>query len=184
MSKELEAAQDERYCLENIISSLKKEYEAFKVEAGADSAAQMRSCEAQLKPFCVADENRTRRMQDRTFNDMVVIIQKERSNLLEKAKSMSKELEAAQGEISCLENIVSSLKKEYEAFKVKARAATAAQRRSCETKLKSLCVTDENGTILQQDQTFDDMIVIAQKARSNLLKKARSPLMAQAMLEI
>mmetsp|Transcript_2609 Transcript_2609/g.4627 ORF Transcript_2609/g.4627 Transcript_2609/m.4627 type:complete len:201 (-) Transcript_2609:114-716(-) len=105
---------------------------------------------------------------------MIVIIQKERSNLLEKAISMSEELEAAQDEISCLENIISSLKKEYEAFKVEAGAASAAQMRSCEAKLKPLCVTAENGTPLQQDQMFDAMIVIIQKERSNLLEKAKS----------
>jgi len=95
--------QSEISCLENIITSLKKEYEAFKVEAIATKASQLRSCEAKLESLCATGENLTRRQQDRTFDDLIVILRKERSNLLKKTESTAKELKAAQDERSCLD---------------------------------------------------------------------------------
>ena len=66
--------------MEDIITSLKKEYEAFKVESR--------------------------------------IIEKDRSNLLERMKTAETDLKAAVEERNCLENVVVSLKNEYDTFKV------------------------------------------------------------------
>jgi len=172
-----ETSQSEMFCLENIITSLKKEYEAFKLEsraaAAAAIAAQLRSCEVKLESLCAINENCKLEQQSKTFDDMIVIIKKDRSNLLERVKLSAKKLEAAQNERSCLEDIVTSLKNEYEAFKVESAAAIVAQMKSCESKLEPLCTTGSHGALHQQDRSFDDMIAIVQNERSNLFLLAK-----------
>jgi len=46
--------------------------------------------------------------------------------------------------------------------------------RSCETKLETICVTNENGSLPQQGHAFDDMIERIQKEHSHLYEKAIS----------
>jgi seryl-tRNA synthetase len=59
----------------------------------------------------------------------------ESERLLQRCK---RQQEASQCEISCLKNIIATLKKEYEAFKVETTATTNAQLKSLETKLQSI----------------------------------------------
>ena len=106
-------------CLEKILESLKKEYEAFKVEARAATAAQMRLCEAKLEPICMACVTEAHHQkQGRTYDDMIIIIQTELSTLLEKAKSLAKDLESSKDESAILEQQVLILSKEVSKYKL------------------------------------------------------------------
>ena len=82
--------------------------------------------------------------------------------------------ETSQCEIACLENIIASLKKELDAFKSEARTATAAQLKSCEAKLESLCANDEDGTLQRRDRTFDGLILALGKELSRLRGESTS----------
>jgi chromosome segregation ATPase len=163
-----EASQKEMACLENIIASLKKEYEAFKVEATAATAAQLKSCESKLESLCVTDRNGTLQRQGRAFDDMILMLEKELSHLRGGLKLTAKKLDEAHGERSYLENIVTSLKKEHEAFRLEARAAVEAQIRMCEAKLAPLCSHRGQGASSKQCRSFDDMIAIIQEEQSSL----------------
>ena len=72
---------------------------------------------------------------------------------LENDKYMQQE-KTSQSEISCLENIITSLKREYEVYEEESRAASAAQLRSCEAKIESttkvLEAAQDESAILEQ----------------------------------
>jgi chromosome segregation ATPase len=167
-----ERSNSEILCLENIITSLKKEYDAFKVEA----KAQLRSCEAKLESLCATDDVGSQWSQDRTFDDIVTILRKERFTLIEKLKSTVKQLEAAKKDVSALEIFASSLRREYEAFKVEAEAAAAAKIRSFESKLEQLCSFCGDNTFELQAKALDDMILMIQ---NELSKKSKELEVAQ-----
>ncbi len=76
--------------------------------------------------------------------------------------------ERSNSEIESLENMVKSLKAGYESFKVEAEAAAAAQMKSCEAKLESLCAQTGSSKRLSKDQTLDDMITLLRQDRSKL----------------
>ncbi|KAL3787883.1 hypothetical protein ACHAW5_001374 [Stephanodiscus triporus] len=169
-----EASQKEMACLENIIASLKKEYEAFKVEAKAATAAQLKSCESKLESLCATDRNGTLRQQGRAFDDLILVLEKELSHLRGDLKLTAKKLDEAHGERLYLENIVTSLKKEHEAFRLEAKAAVEAQIRMCEAKLAPLCSHRGQGASSKQCRSFDDMIAIIQEEQSSLSLMAKN----------
>jgi chromosome segregation ATPase len=166
--RQQKANQCEIACLENIITSLKKEYEAFKVESRAVKDAQLKSCKAKLESICATDWNGTLQLQDRTFDDVTIILEQELSHLRGELKLALKKLDHVHGEKSSLENIVTSLKQEYKAFKLKARSELDAQIRSCEAKLAPFCSRGGKGAPLMQSLPFDDMITIIQDEFSSL----------------
>ncbi len=158
-----ERSNSEIVCLENIIKSLKMEYEAFKVEAKAAAAAQLRSCEAKLDSLCAMDENSNPRSQDRSFDDRITMLRKNRIKLIESLKSTAQQFEASQKNISVLEHAVASLKKEFVAFRMEADAAATAQMKLCIAKLAPLCTFRESGGVSKlQPETFDEMIDMIQ----------------------
>jgi len=169
-----ETSQCEIACLENIIASLKKEYDAFKFEARTATAAQLKSCEAKLESLCANDEDGTLQRRDRTFDGLILALGKEISRLRGESKSTAKKLAEAQRESSSLESIVTLLKKEHEALRIEARAAVEAQIRSCEAKLAPLCSNGGQGDPSKQCRSFDNMIAIIQEELSSLSIKAKN----------
>ena len=165
--RQQEANQCEIACLENIITSLKKEYEAFKVESRAAADAQLKFL-AKLESLCVVDGNGTLQPQHRTFDDMTLILEGEFSRLRGELKLAFKKLDHVHGERSSLENIIASLKQEYQAFRLEARSALDAQIRSYKAKLAPLCSHGGKGAPLMQHWSFDDMIAIIQEELSSL----------------
>ena len=163
-----ESSQCEIACLESIIASLKKEYDAFKSEARAATVAQLKSCEAKLESLCATDEDGTLQRQDRTFDGLILALGKELSRLRGESKSTARKLDEAHMELSSIESIVTSLKKEHEALRIEAIAAVETQIRSCEAKLAPLCSHRGQGAPLKQCRSFDDMIAIIQEELSSL----------------
>jgi len=172
--QQYETSQCEIACLENIIASLKKEYDAFKSEARAATVAQLKSCEAKLESLCATDEDGTLQWRDRTFDGLILALGKELSRLRGESTSTAKKLDEAQREFSSLESVVTSLKKEHEALGIEARAAVEAQIRSCEAKLAPLCSHGGHGAPSNQCRSFDDMIAIVQEELSNLSIMAKN----------
>jgi chromosome segregation ATPase len=167
-----ERSNSEIVCLENIIKSLKTEYEAFKVEAKAAAAAQLRSCEAKLDSLCAMNENSIPRSQDRSFDDRITMLRKDRIKLIENLRSTAQQFEASQQNISVLEHAVASLKKEFEAFRLEADAAATAQMKSCMAKLKPLCSFREGGGVSKlQFETFDEIIEMIKNELASTLSE-------------
>jgi chromosome segregation ATPase len=162
-----ERSNSEIMCLENIIKALKSEYEAFKVEAKALATAQLKSCEAKLESLYSVDGNSSPRAQDRTFDDMITILRKDRFLLIEKSRSTAKQLETAQKEISALEHAIASLRKEHETFRVETEVAATSQIRLFEAKLEPLCSFGEGCSPKMHVKTFEDMIDIIQNELSS-----------------
>jgi chromosome segregation ATPase len=87
---------------------------------------------AQAKLQCMEDEYDK---LTRCISQLSAKRKEESERLLQRCK---RQQEASQCEIACLENIIASLKKEYEGFKVETTASTNAQIKSLETKLQSI----------------------------------------------
>ena len=130
----------------------------------------MRSCEAKLEALC-ANGSSSPRSQDQTFDDMVTMLRRDRFLLIEKTRSTAKQLEAAQKDISVLERAISSLRKEYETFRVETEAAAAAQIRLFEAKLVPLCSFREGNVTKAHNNTLDEMLNMIQNELSSTAKE-------------
>ena len=121
-AKKLAEAQREFSSLESIVTLLKKEHEALRIEARAAVEAQIRSCEAKLAPLCSNGGQGALSKQCRSFDNMIAIIQEELSSL----SIMAKNLDEAQNESAILEQQVRILSSEVSKYKLQNRGMLQA----------------------------------------------------------
>ena len=95
----------------------------------------------------------------------------ESERLLQRCK---RQQEASQCEIACLENIITSLKKEYEAFKVETTVTTTAQTRSFEAKLQSIPLLEKEISHLRGELETNTKKLHAALEEGLLLDEARN----------
>lgn len=119
MKRQEEASRDEIQCLENIISSLKKEYGAFKTEMEFALGAQTRHCEAKLEALC-GDYLATPQSAN-SFDDLVALLGSELKCVRSKSDLLSSELERSQDEGIILGQQVLILSKEVSKYKLQSK---------------------------------------------------------------
>ena len=119
MKRQEESSRDEIQCLESIISSLKKEYGAFKTEMEFALAAQTRHCEAKLEALC-GDYLATPQSAN-SFDDLVALLAREMKRVRSKSDQLSSELERSQDEGIILGQQVLILSKEVSKYKLQSK---------------------------------------------------------------
>jgi chromosome segregation ATPase len=102
--RQQEASQCEIACLENIVESMKKEFDAFKEEANSASAAQTRLFEDALDSPA-RDQNR--------LMEWIHLLEKELVDIRGELESVTEQLHVALEERSSMETTILTLKKEY-----------------------------------------------------------------------
>ena len=95
----------------------------------------------------------------------------ESERLLQRCK---RQQEASQCEIACLENIIASLKKEYEAYKVETTVSTTAQLKSLEAKLQSIPLLEKEISHLRGELESNMKKLHAAQEEGVLLEEAQN----------
>ena len=103
--RQQEASQCEIACLENIVESMKKEYEEFKEEANSASAAQTRLFEDALDSPA---------REQNGLMEWIHLLEKELVDIRGKLESVTEQLNVALEERSSMENTMLTLTREYD----------------------------------------------------------------------